>query len=100
MINAVIFSESFANTATVAIALSSMQALGLSLEAISAEAAHAAGKAHVAYRRRGGVKAPTLADFLVGAHAAIRGHAILTRDPARYRSYFPDLDIIAPDTHP
>lgn len=64
------------------------------------EAAFVAGRAHSAYRRRGGKRDRTLPDFLIGAHAAVKGYRLLTRDAGRYRAYFPDLDIIAPDTHP
>jgi predicted nucleic acid-binding protein len=63
-------------------------------------AAHTAGMAHRLYRQRGGVRERTLPDFLIGAHALVEGHRLLTRDPKRYRAYFPDLEIIAPDTHP
>ena len=100
VINAVVFSESFATFAEASEAVMTMNALGLTYEALSAEAAHRAGNAHAAYRKRGGLRHRTLADFLIGAHAATAGHAILTRDGARYRSYFPALKIIAPDTHP
>jgi predicted nucleic acid-binding protein len=60
------------------------------------EAAFLAGRAHVAYRRRGGIRRSPLPDFYIGAHAAVAGHTLLTRDPARYRSYFPRLRIVAP----
>ena len=63
-------------------------------------AAHAAGAAHRLYRQRGGVRERTLPDFLIGAHASVAGYRLLTRDPKRYRAYFPGLEIIAPDTHP
>lgn len=69
-------------------------------EDIPFEAALAAGWAHREYRLRGGKRDRTLPDFLIGAHAQVAGHRLLTRDATRYRSYFPDLDIIAPDTHP
>jgi len=59
-------------------------------------AAFLAGKAHLEYRRRGGVRAATLPDFFIGAHAAIAGYRILTRDPRRFRRYFPSVDLIAP----
>jgi predicted nucleic acid-binding protein len=65
-------------------------------EPIPYEAAFLAGKAFVTYRRRAGVKAAPLPDFLIGAHAAIRGFRLLTRDTARYRTYFPRLSLIAP----
>lgn len=63
-------------------------------------AAYPAGAAHSLYRRRGGGRERTLPDFLIGAHALVGGHRLLTRDAGRYRTYFPALNIIAPDTHP
>ena len=65
-------------------------------EAIPFEAAFLAGKSYLAYRRRGGTKRSPLPDFFVGAHAAISGYQLLTRDAARYRTYFPKLALIAP----
>ncbi len=69
----------------------------LEREAIPYEAAFLAGKAFLAYRRRGGATRSPLPAFFIGAHAAVAGHTLLTRDPARYRSYFPRLPLIAPD---
>jgi len=60
------------------------------------EAAFLAGKAFIGYRRRRGVKRSPLPDFYIGAHAAIAGLALLTRDPKRYRTYYPSVDLIAP----
>jgi predicted nucleic acid-binding protein len=60
-------------------------------------AGFAAGKAFVRYRRSGGGKRSPLPDFYIGAHAALAGYRLLTRDTSRYRTYFPALDIIAPD---
>ncbi|HEY2412662.1 MAG TPA: type II toxin-antitoxin system VapC family toxin [Pirellulaceae bacterium] len=60
------------------------------------EAAFLAGKAFLQYRRRGGVRTSPLPDFFIGAHAAVAGYRILTRDPRRYRAYFPTVDLIAP----
>lgn len=56
-----------------------------------------AGRAFVKYRKAGGTKANVLADFFVGAHAAVLGCGILTRDARRYRSYFPTVTLLAPD---
>ena len=60
------------------------------------EAGFLAGKAFLNYRRRGGAKSTPLPDFYIGAHAAIAGYRLLTRDAARYRTYFPRLDVVAP----
>jgi predicted nucleic acid-binding protein len=64
---------------------------------IPLEAAFLAGKAFVSYRRRGGVRTSTLPDFFIGAHAAVAGLRLLTRDARRYETYFPKLDIISPE---
>lgn len=65
-------------------------------EDVPYEAAFLAGKAYLTYRRQAGTKSSLLPDFYVGAHAAIRGYRVLTRDVARYRTYFPKLVLIAP----
>lgn len=65
-------------------------------DALPWEAGFLAGKCFRTYRRRGGARRSPLPDFYVGAHAAVRGHALLTRDAARYRTYFPKLELIAP----
>jgi predicted nucleic acid-binding protein len=65
-------------------------------EPIPEEAAFLAGRAHAEYRRRGGKRTRTLPDFLIGAHCAVRGFALLTRDPRRIARYFPTVTIIAP----
>jgi predicted nucleic acid-binding protein len=55
-----------------------------------------AGKCYLAYRRRGRPRTAPLPDFYVGAHAAIRHLAVLTRDAARYRTYFRTVEVLAP----
>ena len=60
------------------------------------EAAFLAGKAFLQYRRRGGARTLPLPDFYIGAHAAIRGYRLLTRDVARYRTYFPTVELVTP----
>ena len=60
------------------------------------EAGFLAGKAFGTYRRRGGVRTAPLPDFYIGAHAAIAGFRLLTRDAQRYRGYFPTVRLIAP----
>jgi len=56
-----------------------------------------AGRAFVEYRRRGGPRTSPLPDFYIGAHAAVAGLALLTRDARRYAGYFPRVELIAPD---
>lgn len=60
------------------------------------EAAFLAGRAFSLYRQRGGTRTSPLPDFYIGAHAAVAGHTLLTRDARRYRHYFAKLRIIAP----
>jgi predicted nucleic acid-binding protein len=61
------------------------------------EAAFLAGKCFLSYRRAGGIRRSPLPDFYIGAHAAVERMPLLTRDPARYRTYLPALDLIAPE---
>ena len=65
-------------------------------EPLPYEAAFLAGKSFVAYRRRGGERTSPLPDFYIGAHAAVCGYRLLTRDAGRYRTYFPTVELIAP----
>ncbi len=66
-------------------------------EPIPYAAAFLAAKSFLAYRQRGGTKRSPLPDFFIGAHSAIAGYGLLTRDAARYRTYFPKLALIAPN---
>jgi predicted nucleic acid-binding protein len=61
------------------------------------EAAFLAGKCFLRYRRQGGPRRSPLPDFYIGAHAAVAGLSLLTRDPRRYRTYFPSLSLLSPD---
>ena len=63
---------------------------------LAREAAFLAGKCFLAYRRRGGARTSTLPDFYIGAHAALAGYRLLTRNAARYRTCFPGLEILVP----
>ena len=74
--------------------------LDLVREALPFSAAYEAERAPLGYRRSGGVRERTLPDFFIGAHAQLKSHHLLTRDGARYRSYFPDVELICPETHP
>ena len=65
-------------------------------EGLPFEAAFLAGKVFRRYRQSGGEKRSPLPDFYIGAHAAVAGYRLLTRDASRYRTYFPTLELIAP----
>jgi hypothetical protein len=95
-INAVIYSElsiSFGRIEELETVLSEAT---LSVEPIPREALFLAGKAFFTYRRRQGLKHNVLPDFYIGAHAAVCGFSILTRDVIRYRTYFPSVKLISP----
>ena len=98
VINPIIYAE-------VSIAYKRIEDLELALppgtfrrEPLPYEAAFLAGKAFLKYKQRGGrSKLRPLPDFYIGAHAAVAGYRLLTRDAARYRTYFPGIHVIAPD---
>ena len=96
-INAVIYSEISIAFDSVSKLERTIDELGLRMLEIPRPALFLAGKAFVQYRRRGGTKQSILADFFVGAHAAVVDLAVLTRDGQRYRSYFPTVEVISPD---
>lgn len=100
VINALIWSELASPAMPESELADLLQWLKLRREPVPFAAAYQAGIAHRRYREAGGQRERTLPDFLIGAHAALRGHTLLTRDSSRYRGYFPLLSIVAPDTHP
>ena len=73
-----------------------VDAAGLTHEAPPRAALFLAAKAFQKYRAAGGARTGVLPDFFIGAHAAIVGLKLLTRDARRYRRYFPKLQLIAP----
>lgn len=72
-------------------------AFGLAFFELPREALFLASKAYKVYRQRGGTKTAPLPDFFIGAHAVALGITLLTRDAARYQSYFPEVKLITPD---
>ena len=71
---------------------------GLVIQTIPRSALFLAGKAFQAYRAAGGARTGVLPDFFIGAHATVTGVSLLTRDTRRYRTYFPSLVLIAPES--
>jgi predicted nucleic acid-binding protein len=100
IINQIIYAEVSAPYAPQAEFDERLELPWLKREDLPWEAAFLAAKAHLVYRAKGGLRSSALPDFLIGAHAQVSGYRLLTRDAARIRTYFPTVDIIAPDTHP
>jgi predicted nucleic acid-binding protein len=96
-INPVIYSELSLTFSTVEALDRAVDDLGLSIIEIPRPALFLAGKAFVRYRRQGGKKENVLADFFIGAHAAVSRFPVLTRDTRRYASYFANVTLIAPE---
>ena len=70
---------------------------GFRVDPVPREALFLAGKVFLQYRRRSGAKTGVLPDFFIGAHAAVAGIPLLTRDAGRYRTYFPKIQLINPE---
>jgi predicted nucleic acid-binding protein len=97
IINPMIYGEVSVRFSSVEALDDALPATTFSRERLPFSAAFLAGKAFLAYRRRGGTRQSLLPDFLIGAHAAVSDYRLLTRDATRYRTYFPHLPIIAPE---
>ena len=96
VINPSVYSELSLTFSTVEALDQTLAGLGMAMIELPRPALFLAGKAFVRYRRQGGTKSNVLGDFFIGAHAAVSGLTILTRDTQRYRSYFPSVALVAP----
>jgi hypothetical protein len=95
-INPIIYAEVSIGVATIEEMEEVLPAASFPRLPIPLEAAFLAGKAFLRYRKRKGTKTTPLPDFFIGAHAAVAGLRLLTRDSRRYRTYFPSVEITAP----
>ena len=95
-INPIIYAEMSLSFSTLEALDKIVTTMALVLREIPRPALFLAGKAFAQYRQRGGNKARVLPDFLIGAHAAVEGWPLLTRDASRFRTYFPQLHVLAP----
>ena len=100
VINDVVYAEVSAGFEKVEDVDAFLDEAGFRVERTPRPALFLAARAHLRYRRRGGTRPGVLPDFFIGAHAAVRGVPLLTRDPRRYREYFPTLRVIAPEPLP
>jgi hypothetical protein len=96
-INAVIYAELSIAYVRIEELEDTVHTAGLRFLEIPREALFLAGKAFLAYRKQGGTRTGVLPDFFIGAHAAVMGLPLLTREAARYRTYFPGVALITPE---
>lgn len=97
VINDVIYAEISARYPSVDVVDFVIRDAGVDVVPIPRSALFLAGKAYLRYRAAGGVRTGVLSDFFIGAHAAAEQLPLLTRDIRRYRSYFPTIELIAPE---
>ena len=96
VINPVIYAEMSLSFSTLEALDDVLVTMGLELREIPRPALFLAAKAYAQYRKRGGAKQQVLPDFFIGAHAAVEGWPLLTRDASRFRIYFPGLGVLTP----
>ena len=96
LINPVIFAEWCTDFRSYDAAQSALKSFGLQWAELPRQALFLAAQAHSLYRRRGGTRAVVLPDFFIGAHAAVAGMPLLTRDRRRFDAYFVGLEVVAP----
>jgi predicted nucleic acid-binding protein len=96
VINPIIYAEVSLSFSTLEALDEVVATLALALREVPRPALFLAAKAFAPYRRRGGSRQQVLPDFFIGAHAAVEGWPLLTRDARRFRTYFPTLEVLAP----
>ena len=97
LINGVVYAELSVGFARIEEADAALNEARIEMEPVPRAALFLAGKVFRHYRARGGTRTGVLPDFFIGAHAAVAGVPLLTRDPRRYRTYFPAVTLIAPE---
>ena len=98
VINDIIYAEVSTRYATPDAVDAALTDLNIEVSGLPRAALFLAGKAYLRYRAAGGVRTGVLSDFFIGAHAAVEDVPLLTRDTRRYRSYFPTITLIAPES--
>jgi predicted nucleic acid-binding protein len=95
-INSIIYTEISIGFNRIEEVENAVEEIGVKVLEIPREALFLAGKIFLNYRKNKGTKTSTLPDFFIGAHATVSAFALITRDTARYKSYFPNLKLICP----
>ncbi len=95
-INAIIYSEFSLGFVSEAACDAEIERFGFVFLDLPKSAAFVAGRAFRDYRKKGGARSSALPDFFIGAHASALGVPILTRDVGRYRTYFPQVEVVGP----
>jgi predicted nucleic acid-binding protein len=95
-INPIVYAELSAGFDTIEDLDAALPERDVTRYALPYEAGFLASRAYLRYRRRGGARRSPLPDFYIGAHAAVTGFRLLTRDASRYRDYFPKVELLAP----
>ena len=96
IVNPVVYAELSVDFSRIEEVDAALAAMDIALAEMPRDALFMAGKAFRQYRQRGGGRSGVLPDFFIGAHAAVLGVPLLTRDAGRYRTYFPKLELIVP----
>ena len=96
VINPLVYTELCHHVGVLSEVEATVRSLGLTYQELPRESLFLAAQAYKTYRQRGGTKTAPLADFFIGAHAEAAGFTILTRDTARYQTYFPSVPLICP----
>jgi len=95
-INSIIYTEVSIGFKRIEEVEAALEQIGIKVLEIPREALFLAGKVFLNYRKTKGSRHSTLPDFYIGAHAMVSEFDLITRDISRYKSYFPDLNLIAP----
>ncbi len=98
IINPIIYAECSVGFTTIEEVEALFNHLGFAMKSLPKEALFLAGKVFLQYKKRKGTKTNVLPDFLIGAHAAVSGYRLITRDKGRFSSYYPHVELIMPET--
>jgi len=98
VINPIIYAECSVGFARIEEVEALFETLGFAMKPIPREALFLAGKAFLQYKRRKGEKSNVLPDFFIGAHAAVSGYPLISRDKGRFSTYFPGVELIIPES--